>query len=295
MAVFFGLAIIYLLIAAYMLVFFIYYRNHREIRKGAPVITLVMLIGVTGMSIALLILCLGQTDATCPIVLYFYRLSLVLLFVGLLVKNYRLYKIFSNKTANALVITEARLISFIGIVFLVFVVVLTLIVAVLGYKAVVKQSSKDEYYHYVQCAVPNKTWNDIVRISLQVVQAIPLIASLILAWLTRGIKAEYTESRELAAFATTVVAAMIIFLPLDFTLTDESQSEILRYVLYVEFLSITIIAAFSLLFAPKMYAVYKQNKKLKRCNRIERSNIRMSASSEMNNNINTNSIIDNEN
>lgn len=278
-----------------MLVFFIYYRNHREIRKGAPVITLVMLIGVTGMSIALLILCLGQTDATCPIVLYFYRLSLVLLFVGLLVKNYRLYKIFSNKTANALVITEARLISFIGIVFLVFVVVLTLIVAVLGYKAVVKQSSKDEYYYYVQCAVPNKTWNDIVRISLQVVQAIPLIASLILAWLTRGIKAEYTESRELAAFATTVVAAMIIFLPLDFTLTDESQSEILRYVLYVEFLSITIIAAFSLLFAPKMYAVYKQNKKLKRCNRIERSNIRMSASSEMNNNINTNSIIDNEN
>ena len=278
-----------------MLVFFIYYRNHREIRKGAPVITLVMLIGVTGMSIALLILCLGQTDATCPIVLYFYRLSLVLLFVGLLVKNYRLYKIFSNKTANALVITEARLISFIGIVFLVFVVVLTLIVAVLGYKAVVKQSSKDEYYHYVQCGVPNKTWNDIVQISLQVVQAIPLIASLILAWLTRGIKAEYTESRELAAFATTVVAAMIIFLPLDFTLTDESQSEILRYVLYVEFLSITIIAAFSLLFAPKMYAVYKQNKKLKLCNRIERSNIRMSASSEMNNNINTNSIIDNEN
>ena len=266
-----------------MLVFFIYYRNHREIRKGAPVITLVMLIGVTGMSIALLILCLGQTDATCPIVLYFYRLSLVLLFVGLLVKNYRIYKIFTNKTANALVITEARLLSFIGIVFLIFVILLTLIVAVLGYQAVVKQSSKDEYYQYVQCAIPNKTWNDIIQISLQVFQAIPLIASLILAWLTRGIKAEYTESRELAAFATTVFTSMIIFLPLDFTLTDESQAEILRYVLYVEFLSIIIIAAFSLLFAPKIYAVYKYEKNLKRSNIIERPNRIMSTISDMNN------------
>ena len=262
--VFFGLSIVYLIIASYMLFFFIYYRNHREIRKGAPIITLVMLIGVAGIAFTQLILSLGKYDGTCPLFLYFYWLSLVLLLTGLLGKNYRIYKIFSNKSASALVITEGKLLLFVGIVFFVYAIIITIIVAVLGFEAVLKQSTKDEYYQYIECAIPNTTWNKIFEIVFQLSQLVPLVASLILAWLTRKIRAEYAESRELAAFSIIVFFALIIFLPLIFTLTDESQSEVLGYVIYVEILSITIISAFCLLFAPKMYAFYKYNKKIER-------------------------------
>lgn len=262
--VFFGLSIVYLIIAAVMFIFFIYHRKHSEIRKGAPIITLVMLVGVAGLALSQLFMSLGKTGTTCALIIYFYRLSSVLLLVGVLVKNYRIYKIFNNKSANALVLTEIKLLSAIGIVFIFYVIWLTVIVAALGFGPALKQSSKDEYYQYIVCTVPYKTWNAIIDISLQVTQIIPLIASLILAWLTRGISAEYTESGKLAAFATIVFASLIIFLPLDYTLEDESQSALLRYVVYVEYLSITIISAFTLLFAPKIYALYKHNKKSKK-------------------------------
>lgn len=259
--VFFGLSIVYLIIAALMFVFFVYNRNHREIRKGAPMITLVMLVGVAGTALTQLFLSFGKTNATCPILIYLYRLSNILLFFGLLFKNYRIYKIFSNKSANALVLTENKLLLYIGIAFVAYAIWITVIVVPLEYKAILRQSSKDEYYQYIVCSVPYKAWELIITITLQISQIVPLIISLILAWLTRKIRADYSEANELAAFAIIVFAACIIFIPLNFTLTDESQSEILKYVIFVEFLTITIVSAFSLLFAPKIYSLYKHRKK----------------------------------
>lgn len=262
-AVFFGLSIVFLIFTAFMFVFFIYYRKHNELRKSAPIITLVMLAGVAGLAMAQLFSSFGKTDAICALVLYFYRLCSVLLFIGLLVKNYRIYRIFNNKCANSLVITEGKLLLAIGIVFILYAIWLTVIVVVLKYGAILKQSSKDEYYQYVACAVPNNSWNTIIEITLELTQLFPLIISLILAWFTRKIRAEYSESRELAAFATIVLAALIIFLPLNYTLTDESKSKILKYVLYVEYLTVAIVSALSILFVPKIYVLYMYNKKSK--------------------------------
>lgn len=180
--------------------------------------------------------------------------------MSLLFKNYRVYRIFANKKATAVFITENTLLMYIGISTLVFLILLTVIVAVFGFEAVIRQSSSNIFYQYVQCTLPNKAWNQIVQISLDVVIYLQVIASLILAWLTRKVQAEYRESRGLAAFAIILFVSLIIFIPLNYTLGDETDSQILRYVIVVEFFTITIISAFGLLFVPIVLSVYSQKK-----------------------------------
>ena len=71
---------------------------------------------------------------------------------------------------------------------------------------------------------------------------------MILAWLTRKVQAEYRESKGLAAFSTIISASLIIFVPLNYTLGNETNSQILRYVITVEFLTVTFISIIALLF-----------------------------------------------
>ena len=254
--VFFGVGIAEFIICIGLLIFLIYHRNNRVIRQCAPLVTATMLIGVTGLALAQIFLSFARTDAWCVINLYLFRISLNLILMSLLVKNYRIYKIFANKKAIAVSITESRLLFYIGITTLFYIIILTVVVSVLGFKAILRQSTSNRFYQYIQCAVPNKAWNDIFQISLDVIVFIQIIASLILAWLTRKVQLEYRESNGLAAFSITIFASLIIFIPLNYTLGNETNSQILRYVITVEFLTVTFISITALLFIPIVLSVY---------------------------------------
>ena len=198
----------------------------------------------------------GKTGALCTIVLFCFRVGLFVLLAGSLLKNYRIYKIFSNKTASAISITESRLLLYLGIATLLFTVFLVVVVTALGYDAIILQSSKDQFYQYVECKIPDsKAWNLIIKILLELLIIFLIIFSLIIAWITRKVDTSYRESRELVTFSIVIAAALIIFIPLNFTLNDGSNSEILKFVIQAEILSVTVIAAFALLFFPKVYAV----------------------------------------
>ena len=238
-----------------LLGFLIYHRDNRTIRRSAPLVTITLLIGATGLALAQLLTSFARTNAWCTINLYLFHLSMNLILMALLVKNYRIYKIFTNNKATAIAITESRLMMYIGITTLFYVILLTVIATALGYKAIVKQSKSNRFYQYVQCSVSNTTWNIIVQITLNVLLYIQIIASLILAFLTRNVKAEYRESKRLASFAIIIFISMLIFIPLIFTLGDSTDSQILRYVIGVEFITITVISTVALLFVPIVLAV----------------------------------------
>ena len=259
--VFFGVGIAEFIICIGLLIFLIYHRNNRVIRQCAPLVTATMLIGVTGLALAQIFLSFARTDAWCVINLYLFRISLNLILMSLLVKNYRIYKIFANKKAIAVSITESRLLFYIGITTLFYIIILTVVVSVLGFKAILRQSTSNRFYQYIQCAVPNKAWNSIFVILLELILIIQIFASLILAWLTRKVQTEYRESRRLAAFSTILFVGLIIFVPLTYTLKDSTNSQILRYVIAVEFLTVVILSAISLLFVPIVLSVRSEKTK----------------------------------
>lgn len=219
-----------------------------------------MLIGVTGLALAQICFSFSRTNAWCTINLYLFRISLNVILMSLLVKNYRIYKIFANKKATALSLSESRLLFDIAVTVVFYIILITTFVAVFGYNAVLKQSSSNMFYQYVQCAIPNSTWNIILIFVFEAILFIQIIASLILAWLTRKVRTEYRESRRLAAFSTIIFVETLIAVPLSYTLKGETNSEILRYVITAEFLTVTVLSAFAFLFVPTVINVLSKNK-----------------------------------
>lgn len=258
--VFFGVAIFEIILSIFLIIFFVYHFNHRVIRQSAPLTTLAMLFGVLGMAISLLITSFGKTDAICTIILYTFRISFYVVLAGLSLKNFRIYKIFSNKSANALNITEYRLLTYLGLSALLYTVYITIFVAVFGYDAVLKQSSKDLFYQYIRCAIPNKFWEIFFQITIELLFVILILVSLCLSWLTRKVTSQYSESHALAAFSITITASFIIFVPLNFTLSDDVDSQILKYTVMAEFITIASFSAFGFLFFPKVYGVIKNKR-----------------------------------
>jgi hypothetical protein len=230
-------------------------------RRTSQMLTLTMLIGVMFVAMSQLIQSFAQTDATCTIVLYLFYFGSVLVLAGSLAKNYRIYRIFSNRTATAVNITESMLLVIVAIITIVFLVGMTAMVAVFGYNAIVLQSSTNIYYKYVQCLIPNDTWNTIFQFYIRLYCLFLLIASLIFAWLTRKVRSDYRESKTLTAFIYIVAAAFITLIPLQLTFGDETDSELFRYIIQMEYCTIVILSALGLLFFPKLYTIFRENKR----------------------------------
>lgn len=126
-----------------------------SMRKTSPLITLMMLAGVIFLVLAQMFQSFSRTDFLCTFDLYLYHIGFILLVSGLLVKNYRIYRIFSNRTATALKITDQLLLMIAGIISAVFIAGVTVFVAVFGIVAQLKQSSSNIFYQYVTCSISN--------------------------------------------------------------------------------------------------------------------------------------------
>jgi MFS-type transporter involved in bile tolerance (Atg22 family) len=81
--------------------------------------------------------------------------------------------------------------------------------------------------------------------------------TLILAWLTRRVHSDYSESKSLATFAGIVAIVLVILVPLSLTLGDESDSQIIRFVIQSEFILIIVVSSLGLLFIPKTIMIFR--------------------------------------
>jgi len=255
----FALAIAEMVVCAVLLVIFGLNMNKRVMRQSGAWLNILMLSATFILALSQLLLCFGRTDALCTIDLYFFRFGLSLLLCGLVFKNYRIYRIFCNKTATPLSITETSLTLKIFILIGAYMLFITVFVAVFGYDAIVVQSTKNRFYYYVICKIPSRAWDVIFQVLLELFILFLIVISLILAWLTRNAGAEYRESTVLATFSGVVAISFVIFFSLARTLSDDSDAQIFRFVIQVEFLSLIVLAAIVLLFLPKVVLLYKDN------------------------------------
>lgn len=192
------------------------------------------------------------------------RLGLITILSGFLFKNYRIYKIFANRSALALSLPESRSILIILAWSILYLGVITIFIAIFGYDAVLKTSSGNPYYQYIKCAIPSKTWNLILEIFMQAIFVILIIMCLILAWLTRKVHSDYRDTRTLSSYIVILAATFLIFAPLDYTFGDETDSQLFRYIAVVESLTIIVASGLALLFIPKVFLIYKERNMRKR-------------------------------
>lgn len=257
-AVFFAISIIELTICLALIFLFIAHYNYRCIKRMSPLFSLFILFGLALLSLSQLILSFARTDALCVINVYLNRLGLITILFGLLFKNYRIYKIFANRSALALSLPESSSILIIVAGSILYIGVITIFIAIFGYDAVLKTSSSNPYYQYIICQIPSKTWNLILELFMQVIVGILLIMCLILAWLTRKVHSDYRDTRTLSSYIAILAATFIIFSPLEYTFSDETDSQLFRYIVVVESLTIIISSGLALLFIPKVFLIYKE-------------------------------------
>ena len=261
--VFFGIAIAELVICLFILWFYIVYRNNSHIRKSSFPISVAILIGIIIGCIGQITYSLGATDALCIITLYFYRTGLIIVLSGMLVKNYRIYRIFANKTASAINLSEVKLLSIMIAIAAAYLLLLTVVVTVLGFNAELMYNANNVFYQYVECRVPNSTWNTIFTIIMGAISAVIIIFFIAFAWLTRNVSSDYRETKALSAFVVVVTGTYLILVTLIYSFKDSTDSQLFRYILSAELVAIINTCTILFLFFPKIYSIIKQTRKRK--------------------------------
>jgi hypothetical protein len=259
-AVFFG-AFIFLLLAAIAAIgILFYYKDHFLIKRNTPIISLIVLIGASFGLIGSICLCFGAYDWSCNANFILIHVFGSLVFSGIIAKNYRIYKIFKNKSATAIVIKDSQLFMIIGAVFIYFFLLFILAICT-NYGAYQYSSEENMFYLYIQCSASSNFWTVFIEIFIQVSATLLKIFALVLAFLTRKIAPSYSESYEILIILSIYFCVDIVTLPLYFKLDNGSNSQILRTVLIFETTFITAASTIIILFYSRFYRVYRYDKK----------------------------------
>lgn len=248
---------------AYAIIF--YYYDHPIIRKNTPSLSLVVLTGTTIILIGEIILCTDVNDASCTIFLFFSNIGLALSLGGLISKSYRLYRIFNNRSAKAVVISDFSLLLIVLVIVLYF-VLLSVFFVIAGFEALISRSSSNKFYLFYQCAIDNKFWLIFLTIVNEASFQLLLFAALGFAWVTRKVFSAYSESHAVTVLVLFYICLNFCFLPLYYALKNGSDSAIYKAVIKAIFLCLTTSLTLILLFYARFYKVYQYEMRLKKRN-----------------------------
>lgn len=264
-AVFFGIMIFLLILAllAYAIIF--YYYDHPIIRKNTPLMSLVVLTGTTFILIGEIILSTGLTDASCIIFLFFVNIGLSLSLGGLISKSYRIYRIFNNRSANAVVISDLFLLLIVLIIVLYF-VLLSVFIVIAGFEAIISQSSSNRFYFFYECTIDNDFWQIFLTIINEASFVVLFFIALGFAWVTRKVFSSYSESQAVIVLVISYICLNFCFVPLYYTLKNGTDSAVYKAVLKAVYFCLTTSLTLILMFYTRFYKVYKYEIRSKEAN-----------------------------
>lgn len=271
--VFFGILIglIFFTFLAFFLIFKL--RNHVIIRRNTPNISLIVLFGLLLVELSGLVTCFGVYDWTCVSYLFFFIIGMALILGGIISKEFRIYRIFSNRTAAAIELKDYELFLLIAGITLYFTIIASVIVFT-GFDAQLLQSSSNRFYLFYKCSFGSSFENIFFSALLEISFFVFRIVAVYLAWLTRKVASSYSESRSVFVVVTVYLCLDLIFVPLIQSLKDGTDSAVIRLTLRLINNSITAAATLILMYYYRFWLVYCYNKKKKK-----RSRSRISTSS----------------
>lgn len=198
----------------------------------------------------------------------FFDIGMALILGGIISKEYRIYRIFSNRSALAVDFSDLKLFLIVAVIFVYFGLIAVFTI-VTGLEARVRQSSSNPLYLYVRCSYSSAVWNNIVIVVEQVSLFLFRVLALYLAWCTRKVTSSYSESRSVFAVVAIFLCLNIIFVPLFLVLVDGTNSALYRTVVRLIDNCIIITATLMLLFYHRFWLVYSYEKNKKGDNYIQ--------------------------
>ena len=242
----------------------IYRWNHKILRRSSPLFLLLIIVGILLVLTAGIIMSAGlSSSAMCILYVFFLVTGMTLILANLLVKNWRIYKIFSNRRADAVQLSDLQLLAITA--FLVVLIWIQFFVYSFagGTIALTRLQGKDNpFYVFDLCESPTAWFQTFQIIAYYVFFAILVVTTGVLGFLTRKAHAGYSESRNIALIIYIYVCMAIIFIPLYYVQGLSTNSQDTRYVIVSISMLILMLATLLILFLPKILLIERTRRHL---------------------------------
>lgn len=216
-----------------------------------------VLMALTGMIFS----CLASSTAICILEYMFLYGGLSLLISGMVAKTYRIYRIFSNRKAIALVIKDWKLIVFMLLVMGYFLLLIGLSI-IAGFGSYTFQSPSNPYYFFTSCNFASGTWRLIFRILLALSLLALIIVAVVLGVLNRNVPSSFGNARAIYISSVVVIIVYIIFESLYHITGSSTDSETIKFVIRLEMSVINTLTVLFVFFLPTIYRAYRYEKRL---------------------------------
>jgi 7 transmembrane sweet-taste receptor of 3 GCPR/IPT/TIG domain len=230
-----GIASVCLLIGFAFLMALIYRRHHRSIKAGSALFSILTVVG--GMVSLIGVYFLGnEHHPDCFTAFWFIFTGFSIMFASLLLKNFRILKLFRNQTLRPTMLSDT-----------------TLLMYVVGF-VVFDIATLVPYMYLSTCGRPDGVGGLVIAVLIFSEKLAMMAFGVLLAFQSRVIHIkEFNERIQLGYAIYNIAFVVLIVMPIMFLMEGNNESVYLLQSCVVMFLSISTI---SIMLLPKFYVLY---------------------------------------
>ncbi|XP_059157565.1 metabotropic glutamate receptor 8-like [Physella acuta] len=237
------------ILAVVLLVIYVVYRGEFIIKASSIELSIIQLISIMSGYLGVPILLLRPTHWSCVLGICFFTFSFNSLYVAMLIKSVRVYRIFkmSKKQMKLSYTGSLFQVAFFSI-FLVFqVVIYFTLIYYFPIDVIVNQPEENLKYTEEVCDI-----SDITLIPFFIFDVVLLCFCSVFAFKTQSLPSTFKESRHVSMCVITTMIMWVAFMPAYFT----STKRLLKFYYIILAILINHTTALCFLFLPRMYALW---------------------------------------
>lgn len=243
-----------LIIASISLVIFFYlHRNDQKIKRSSPLFNQLILLGLIMLCIGSILWSVDQTQAICIVKIWISVIGFSLVICSILVKTYRVNRIFHTLRVRQVGLTNLELIKY-SIPFLLVEIILLLVYTFangLPYPFL-EIGRSPNVFSYTICTTSNSTFQGVMIGLILGFNYILVIVAAILAYQVRDVVKEYNESVFITYLVYLYTVLGILVMAIYFTPGSSPQTADQQYISRSCGILIGVTATIVLLFVPRL-------------------------------------------
>lgn len=243
-----------LIIASISLVIFFYlHRNDQEVKRSSPLFNQLILLGLIIVCIGSILWSFDQTQAICIVKVWISVIGFGLVICSILVKTYRVNRIFHTLRVRQVGLTNLELIKY-SIPFLLVEIILLLVYTFangLPYPFL-EIGRSPNVFSYTICTTSDSTFQDVMIGLILGFNYVLVIVAAILAYQVRDVVKEYNESIFIAYLVYLYTVLGILVMAIYFTPGSSPETANQQYISRSCGILIGVIATLCFLFVPRL-------------------------------------------
>lgn len=246
----FIIGLIYITFAIFNLFFigvFVLFYNDPTIKNKSPPFTILILIGILlwiidGIVSMMDMRVFGNNSTVCHSKPWLLGMGFSFIMASLIVKSYRLWKIFDNKKAKRLDLRDGAMLKYAAVIIVIELVVL-IAWSASNRISFVETTDEEHQRKYLECGHSLGVQFPSTTATIFIINAIYLIIAALLAWQVRNVPKKFGESSEMLSTIYAMLLSCIIILPSSLTSSTINETyinkQLIRFI--VESLNMLII------------------------------------------------------